>query len=57
MFNLGFNNKYKIVHICNELGENVIGGAGTYLMKYIDISTRIWDLCMWILIIENQSSL
>ena len=31
MFNLGFNNKYKIVHICNELGENVIGGAGTYL--------------------------
>lgn len=31
MFNLDFNNKYKIVHICNELGENVIGGAGTYL--------------------------
>lgn len=31
MFNLGFNNKYKIVHICNELGENIIGGAGTYL--------------------------
>lgn len=31
MFTLNFKDKYKIVHICNELGKNIIGGAGTYL--------------------------
>lgn len=31
MFNLNFTNKYKVVHINNELGNRVIGGAGTYM--------------------------
>ena len=31
MFNLNFSNKYKVVHINNELGNCVIGGAGTYM--------------------------
>ena len=31
MFNLNFTNKYKVVHINNELGNCVIGGAGTYM--------------------------
>lgn len=31
MFNLNFTNDYKVVHITNELGSHMIGGAGTYM--------------------------
>ncbi|MBQ2744982.1 MAG: glycosyltransferase family 4 protein [Lachnospiraceae bacterium] len=31
MFNLNFKDKYKVVHINNELGDFSIGGAGTYM--------------------------
>lgn len=31
MFNLNFKEKYKVVHINNELGEYTVGGAGTYM--------------------------
>lgn len=31
MFRLNFTNEYKVVHINNELGNCVIGGAGTYM--------------------------
>ena len=31
MFNLNFKNNYRVVHINNELGNCVIGGAGTYM--------------------------
>lgn len=31
MFNLNFKDKYKVVHINNELGDYSIGGAGTYM--------------------------
>ena len=31
MFNINFRNDYKIVHINNELGSCVVGGAGTYM--------------------------
>ena len=31
MFNINFKNNYKIVHVNNELGNCVIGGAGTYM--------------------------
>ncbi len=31
MFNLNFSNNYKVVHINNELGKCLVGGAGTYM--------------------------
>ena len=31
MFNLNFKDKYRVVHINNELGNCVVGGAGTYM--------------------------
>lgn len=31
MFNLNYSNDYKVVHINNELGNCVVGGAGTYM--------------------------
>lgn len=31
MFNLNFKDTYKVVHLNNELGNHVIGGAGTYM--------------------------
>ena len=31
MFKLNFKEKYKVIHVTNELGDYVIGGAGTYL--------------------------
>ena len=31
MFNIGFKNNYKVVHVCNEFGKHVVGGAGTYM--------------------------
>ena len=31
MFNLNFNNNYKVVHVNNELGNCIVGGAGTYM--------------------------
>ena len=31
MFNINFRNDYKVVHINNELGNCVVGGAGTYM--------------------------
>ncbi|MBE5887670.1 MAG: glycosyltransferase family 4 protein [Lachnospiraceae bacterium] len=31
MFNLNFSNNYRVVHINNELGNCVVGGAGTYM--------------------------
>lgn len=31
MFNLNFTNNYDVIHINNELGNKVIGGAGTYM--------------------------
>ncbi len=42
MFNLNFKNTYKVVHINNELGNCVIGGAGTYMnemYRYRDENT------------------
>lgn len=31
MFNLNFKEKYKVVHLTNEIGKYVIGGMGTYI--------------------------
>ncbi|MGN0375274.1 MAG: glycosyltransferase family 4 protein [Butyrivibrio sp.] len=31
MFKLGFKKHYKVVHVNNELGNRLIGGAGTYI--------------------------
>ena len=31
MFSINFRNDYKVVHINNELGNCVVGGAGTYM--------------------------
>lgn len=31
MFNLNFKDRYKVVHVNNELGDYHIGGAGTYM--------------------------
>ena len=31
MFGLNFKDKYKVVHINNELGKHIVGGAGTYM--------------------------
>lgn len=31
MFNLNFKDKYKVVHLNNEIGNCLIGGAGTYM--------------------------
>ncbi|MBQ2980505.1 MAG: glycosyltransferase family 4 protein [Lachnospiraceae bacterium] len=31
MFNLNFKKNYKVVHVNNELGNYLIGGAGTYM--------------------------
>lgn len=31
MFNINFKNNYKVVHVNNELGKCVVGGAGTYM--------------------------
>ncbi|MBQ2744160.1 MAG: hypothetical protein IJF37_00885 [Lachnospiraceae bacterium] len=31
MFNINFRNNYKVVHVNNELGNCVVGGAGTYM--------------------------
>lgn len=40
MFNLNFTNKYRIVHINNELGNCVIGGAGTYMNQLYENRTN-----------------
>ena len=42
MFKLGFKDKYKVLHINNELGQYSIGGAGTYMnemYRYRDSNT------------------
>lgn len=31
MFNINFKDRYKVVHVNNELGDYVVGGAGTYM--------------------------
>lgn len=31
MFDLNFTNDYEVVHLANELGKRLIGGAGTYM--------------------------
>lgn len=39
MYRINFKDKYRIVHINNELGRHIIGGAGTY-MNEIYINRR-----------------
>lgn len=31
MFNINFKNRYKVVHLNNEIGNQLVGGAGTYM--------------------------
>lgn len=31
MFRIGFKDKYRVLHINNEFGNHVVGGAGTYM--------------------------
>lgn len=40
MFNLNFTNDYSVVHINNELGSRVIGGAGTYMNELYQYRTK-----------------
>ena len=40
MFRLNFTNDYKVVHINNELGNCVIGGAGTYMNELYRYRTK-----------------
>ncbi len=40
MFNLNFTNDYRVVHINNELGGYVIGGAGTYMNELYKYRTK-----------------
>lgn len=40
MFNLNFKNNYRVVHINNELGNCIIGGAGTYMNELYKYRTE-----------------
>ena len=31
MFKIGFKDKYKVIHVNNEIGSALVGGAGTYM--------------------------
>ena len=35
MFKIGFKDKYKVIHVNNEIGSALVGGAGTYMNEMI----------------------